>query len=60
MTIPPPTVFNVVIDAVIRHWVTMVVPTEERTEGPRETIQELSTFFYAYGSLVALNHPERL
>ena len=30
---PSPTIFNVVVDAVIRHWVKMVVPTTYGLEG---------------------------
>ena len=29
----PPTIFNVVVDAVIRYWVAVVAPTEDGTEG---------------------------
>ena len=29
----PPMIFNGVLDAVIRHWVTLVTPTEEGTGG---------------------------
>ena len=38
----------------------VVVLTEVGAEGLRETIQELATFFYMYGGLVALTWPERL
>ena len=33
-----PTIFNVVMDAVIWHWVMVVAPTEAGAEVPRETI----------------------
>ena len=43
---PPPTVFNVVVDAVIRHWMTVVVLTLVGAEVLRDTIQELAELFY--------------
>ena len=45
-------VFNVVVDSVIRHWLTVVAPTEVGTEGLGETIQELAAFFYMDDGLV--------
>ena len=48
-----PTVFNVVVDAVIRNWITVVVLTEE-------TIQELAALFYADCGLVESPRPEKL
>ena len=53
-------VFNVVVDALVRNWVTVVAPTEAITEGLRETIQELVAFFYVYDRLVSLPWLERL
>ena len=55
-----PTVFNVVLDAVIRKWVMVVAMTEEGTEGIGEKIQDLEAFFYAYYRLVASPWTERL
>ena len=40
-----PTVFNVVVDAMIRYWVMVVELTEAETERLREIIQELASFF---------------
>ena len=40
-----PTVFNVVVDSVIHHWLTVVAPTEAGAEGLGETVQELVGFF---------------
>ena len=48
----PPTIFNVVVDAVIRHCVKAVAMTEARSEGLGETIQELVDFFYADDGIV--------
>ena len=55
-----PKVFNLVVDAVIWHWVGVVALTEAGVEGVRETIQELAEFLYADGGLFALPHKERL
>ena len=48
-----PTVFNVVVDAVIWHWVTVVAPTEAGAEVLGDTIQDLAEFFYLDDGLVA-------
>ena len=48
----PPTIFNVVVDAVIRHCVKAVAMTEAISEGLGETIQELVDFFYADDGIV--------
>ena len=53
------TVFNVVVDAVIRHWVTVSVPIEVGEEGLRDSIEELMVFFFADDGLVALPRTER-
>ena len=55
-----PTVFNVVVDAVILHWVTVVTPSEAGTGGLGLTIIDLEAYFYANNSLVASTQPERL
>ena len=54
------TVLNVVLDAVIRHWVTVVAPTESGAEGLGDTIQELAKFSYVDERLVLPPWPERL
>ena len=53
------TIFNVFVDAVIRHWVTVVTPTEAGTGGLGLKIIELASYFYDYDSLVASTQPER-
>ena len=53
----PPTLFNVVMDAIIRHWVTVVVSTKESTEGLGMLIGDLVDYFYADDGLVASNQP---
>ena len=49
-----------VVNAVIRHWMKVVAPTESGTEGLGETIQELAKFSYVDDRLVLLPWPERL
>ena len=40
----PPTVFNMVVGVVIRHWVTVVVPMEAGAEGLGENFRECAAF----------------
>ena len=54
------TIFNVVIDAVIFHWVTLVTPSEADTGGLGMIILDLVSYFYAYNVLVASTQLERL
>ena len=54
------TIFNVVADAVIRHWVTVVTPTETRTGGLGLTIIDLMAYFYVNDGLMVLTQPERV
>ena len=56
----PPTISNVVVDAVIRYWVVVVAPTEDGTEALGLSIQNLAAYFYAKDFLVVLNQPDRL
>ena len=55
-----PTLFNVVMDAVICQWVTVVEATEEGMEGLDLSIWDMVESFYADDGLVALTQPERL
>ena len=55
-----PTIFNVVVDTIIRHWVTVVTPTEAGTGSLGLTIMNLLAYFYAYDGLVAPTQQERL
>ena len=52
-----PTIFNVVMDAVIRHWVTVITPTELGMGGLGLTIIDLEAYFYTENGLVASNQP---
>ena len=54
------TIFNVVVDAFIHHWVTLVTPTEVGTGGLGLTIIDLAAYFYTNNGLVAPTHPVRL
>ena len=49
-----PTIFNVVVDVIIRHWVKMVMPTEEDTGWIGLTIIDLPAYLYANDGLMAL------
>ena len=48
-----PTIFNGVMDAIIRHWVTMVIPTKAGTGGLGLEIIDLVAYSYANNGLVA-------
>ena len=56
----PPTIFNVVVDAVIRHWVTVVMPSEAVTGGLGLKIIDLAAYFYTKYVILASNQTERL
>ena len=55
-----PIIFNMVVGAIIQHWVTVLALTGAGAEGLGDTIQKLTSFFYADGRLVALPRLERL
>ena len=55
-----PTISNVVVDAVVRHWVTVVAPTKAGEEGLGETVQELTAYFYAGDGLITSPQLEML
>ena len=54
------TLFNVVVDVVICHWVTVMAPTKDGMEGFGLSIQDLGAYFYAANVVVALTQLERL
>ena len=55
-----PTIFNVVVDAVVRHWVTVMVEgAEERREHGQEGGHK-NVVFYADGGMVASSDPRWL
>ena len=55
-----PTIFNVVMDAVICHWVTLVTPTEADMGGLGLTIIDLVAYLYADNSLMVSTQTDRL
>ena len=54
------TFFNMVMDAVIRHWVTVVAKTEACTEGLGLSIWDLALYLYADNGLITSTQPDRL
>ena len=56
----PPTIFNVLVDAVIRHSVIVVVEIEAGAEVLVALVQDLEAYFYTDNGLVALTQSERL
>ena len=55
-----PTIFNVVVDAVIRHWVTVATTTEADTGVIDLTIIELAAYYYTDNGLMASTQPKIL
>ena len=55
-----PTIFNVIVDAVVRHWVmVMVEGAEERGERGQEGMHQ-NTLFYTDNDIVASSNPQWL
>ena len=53
-----PTIFNVVVDAVVRHWLSVMVEgAEERGELGQEGMHQ-NDLFYADDGMVALSDPQ--
>ena len=55
-----PTIFNMVVDAVIRHWATRVTGEDSIMEGFGRAVQKLSALFYVECGLLASPRPSRL
>ena len=55
-----PTIFNVVLDVVIRNWVTVVALAEAGVEEIGESIKDLAVLLYADDGMVASPRTERL
>ena len=53
-------VFNVLVDYVIRNWVTVVSSTEAGIDGISILVQDPAEYFCTDGILVALTQMERL
>ena len=52
-----PTIFNMVVDVVIWHWVTLVAGEEAVLDRFGQEIQWLAEFFYTYDGLFVLPRP---
>ena len=48
----PPTIFNVVVDAMLRHWISLVVGVSGGKNGWEREVIHHTVFFYAYEGLV--------
>ena len=55
-----PMIFNVVVDSVVRHWMTVVMPTEAGVGGLGLTIIDLEAYLYSDDGIVASTQMERL
>ena len=52
----PPTIFNVVVDAVVQHWVTVVVEgAEEQGERGQESRKQAAPFYAEDGMVASLD-----
>ena len=52
-----PTIFNMEVDAVIYHWITLVVGEEAGPDGFRRAIQWMTALFYANNMKGLTHHP---
>ena len=52
-----PTIFNVVVDAVVRHWVTMALEEAEKRGERGNEGRHQDALFYADGGMVASSDP---
>ena len=55
-----PTIFNVVVDAVVRHWLTIAAQEAERRGERGREGQHQSALFYAYNGMIASSDPRWL
>ena len=55
-----PTIFFMVVDAVIRHWVTLVEGEEAVPDVFEQVVQCLEALFYTKNVLLALSRPARI
>ena len=56
----PPNIFNVVVDAVVRHWVTMALEESEKSGERGNEGRHQAALFYADDGMVALSDPHWL
>ena len=52
-----PTIFNVVVDVVVRHWVTMALEKAEKRGERGEEGRDQAALFYADNGMVASSNP---
>ena len=52
-----PTIFNVVLDAVVRNWVSVMVEGAEERGGNGQEVRNQNFFFYTNDGIVALLYP---
>ena len=52
-----PTIFNVVVDAVVRHWLTIVAQEAERRGERGREVRNQAALFYADDGMIALCDP---
>ena len=53
------TIFSVVVDVVVRHWVTVVAAAEIGSEGLRALVKDIAAYFYADNILITSTQPKR-
>ena len=56
----PPTIFNVVVDAVVRHWLTIAAQEAERRGERGREGRHQAALFYADDGMIALSDPRWL
>ena len=56
----PPTIFNMLVDAIILHWETWVTREEAVPEGFGREVQKLAALFYANAGFISSPRPSRL
>ena len=55
-----PTIFNVVVDAVVRHWLTIAVTEAEKRKERGRVGRHQAALFYADDGMLALSYPQWL
>ena len=55
-----PTIFKMLVDAILRHWVTLVEEEESRPDGFGQAVKTMASLFYADKFLLPSTRIERL
>ena len=55
-----PTIFNVVVEAMAWHWITVVATREVGSNGFVRAVQRMASLFYTYGDLLDSTWPDWL